>query len=148
MFAFFLVDCILLLPVRKSFPTFPVLTDYQRPVQWEDKSVPVLCEQDIKGTKHPFVSCMNRKPIWHVHYEKYIFSKSLGLMSYFFLYFPSKPQGTHSACDQLWLGFPRLSFTTSQTAVSKTKTDLIPPCPNSLTCTVHRSQPPTFFTLQ
>lgn len=28
-----------LLPFRKSFPTFPVLTDYQHPVRWEEKSV-------------------------------------------------------------------------------------------------------------
>lgn len=36
----FWLDCILLLPSRKSFPTFPVLTDYQHPVLWEEKSVP------------------------------------------------------------------------------------------------------------
>lgn len=31
---FFCLDCIFLLSIRKSFPTFPVLTDYQHPALW------------------------------------------------------------------------------------------------------------------
>ncbi len=28
--------------LQEVLPTFPVLTDYQRPVRWEDKSVPEI----------------------------------------------------------------------------------------------------------
>lgn len=34
------LDCFLLLACRKSYPTFPVLSGYQLPLQWEEKTAP------------------------------------------------------------------------------------------------------------
>lgn len=79
-----------LLPFRKSFPTFPVLTDYQHPVRWEEKSV-----ADIKSL-FTWIELYRHNILHNTLLEK---NKKYLLLSWQIIVFPrsqKKPQNKSS----------------------------------------------------